>query len=105
MPRRGLIRFLAVTAIAVAVAACSQDDDADADLQQRVSAAIRAASDLPSGGLDVAVEEGVVTVTGSLDCEDCGGNQTPAGSGTIQQSLGAVIRAVPGVERIEFDLQ
>ena len=37
-------------------------------------------------------------------CDMCGGSRTPPGVRTIQQSLGAVVRAIPGVKRIEFDL-
>ena len=50
------------------------------------------------------VAAGVVTITGSLACDDCGGLRTPGGIGTVQQSLGAVVRAVPGVEAVEFAL-
>lgn len=93
-----------VAAILVALHACSPASDQEPSLQQQVMAAIAAASDLPSDSLMVAVENGTVIVTGSLQCEDCGGMRTPGGEDTIQQSLGAVIRAVPGVERVEFDL-
>jgi len=53
----------------------------------------------------VQVRGGVVTLSGSLACGDCGGNATPAGSATVQQGLGALVRAVPGVERVEFRLR
>ena len=38
-------------------------------------------------------------------CDGCGGSSTPGGAATVQQSLGAVVRAVPGVERalVTFD--
>ena len=85
-------------------AACEPAPDQDELLQQRVSAAIAAAADLPQEGLTITVEEGVVLVTGSIDCEACGGTRTPGGADTIQQSLGAVIRAVPGVGAVTFDL-
>jgi hypothetical protein len=48
--------------------------------------------------------DGVVTLIGSVVCDTCGGARTPPGVRTIQQSLGAVVRAIPGVKRIEFDL-
>ena len=63
-------------------------------------AAIASASDLPAD-LQVEANDGVVSITGSLACDDCGGLQTPGGIGTVQQSVGAVVRAVPGVEAVE----
>jgi len=46
-----------------------------------------------------------VTISGSVVCQECGGRRTPGGSGTVQQSLGAVVRAIPGVESVEFELE
>ena len=43
------------------------------------------------------VESGVVTLSGSVLCDGCGGNATPGGAGTVQQSLGAVVRALTTV--------
>jgi hypothetical protein len=77
---------------------------ADSVLAVRVVAAIEAASDLPADSISVAVSGGVVTLTGSVVCADCGGSRTPSGSGTVQQSLGAVVRALPGVEQVLFEL-
>ena len=74
-------------------------------LQERVEAAIARASDVPADAITVVVIDGVVTVTGSVVCEECGGRRTPGGFGTVQQSLGAVVRAIPGVQSVEFDLQ
>ena len=95
--------------LAAAVSACTYGSAAaqgspDALLADRVGAAIEAASDLPANAIVVEASNGVVTITGSVVCEECGGSRTPPGVGTIQQSLGAVVRAVPGVERVEFDL-
>lgn len=73
-------------------------------LRARVEAAIDSAGDLPADSIAVQVERGVVTLTGSLLCEPCGGNATPGGTGTVQQSLGAVVRAVPGVTDVRFRL-
>ena len=70
-----------------------------------VEAAIARASDVPADAITVVVIDGVVTVTGSVVCEECGGRRTPGGFGTVQQSLGAVVRAIPGVQSVEFDLQ
>jgi hypothetical protein len=50
------------------------------------------------------VNAGVVSVSGSLSCEDCGGLRTPGNVGTIQETLGAVVRAVPGVDSVQFSL-
>lgn len=84
--------------------ACSEELSSDDQLRLNVESALVGASDLPPGGLSVSVENGVVTISGSLECEDCGGLRTPGQTGTVQQSLGAVVRAVPGVERVEFSL-
>ena len=83
---------------------CSPAAEEEQSLQQQVTAAIASASDLPADYLTVSVDSGTVRVTGSLACEDCGGMRTPGGEDTIQQTLGAVIRAVPGVGSVEFDL-
>lgn len=102
--------FLLVILGGAAVSACTYGSAAaqgspDAALESRVEAALVGASDLPADAITVEARDGVVTLTGSLVCEECGGNRTPPGVGTIQQSLGAVVRAVPGVERVEFNLQ
>jgi hypothetical protein len=77
---------------------------ADSVLVARVTRALQAASDLPADSISVVASSGVVTLTGSVVCDECGGSRTPNGSGTVQQSLGSVVRAVPGVERVLFDL-
>ena len=102
-------RGIPAAVIACALAACASgtggaQNDADAALEARVSAALAGASDLPANAFDVAADGGVVQVSGSVVCEECGGMLTPGGIQTIQQTLGAVVRAVPGVERVEFDL-
>ena len=100
--------FTALAALALSACASSMagaQSSADAALEARVTAAIDNASDLPSGVLTVDASDGVVRIAGSVACEDCGGMLTPGGVQTVQQSLGAVVRAVPGVERVEFDLE
>ena len=77
--------------------------DTDLELAGRVQAALQSASDLPRE-LSVEVTDGVVRISGALACEDCGGNRTPGNIGTIQQSLGTVVRAVPGVTEVRFQL-
>ena len=75
----------------------------DERIKMQVTSAIENASDLPPG-FQVEVTEGVVRVTGSVLCDECGGMRTPGHIGTIQQSLGGIVRAVPGVMRVDFDL-
>ncbi|MDD9890672.1 MAG: BON domain-containing protein [Gammaproteobacteria bacterium] len=75
----------------------------DANIKAQVESALANALDLPQG-FTVDVSEGVVLISGSMVCEDCGGMRTPGNIGTIQQSLGGVVRAVPGVMRVDFDL-
>lgn len=82
----------------------SAQSDSDRALTARVEAAIRSASDLPADSISVVARDGVVTLRGSLLCADCGGNSTPGGTSTTQQNLGAVVRAVPGVRGVVFDL-
>jgi hypothetical protein len=79
----------------------------DVVLRSRIEAALRASSDIPVDSIVVGVQEGVVTLSGSVICDDdaCGGNATPGGAGTVQQSLGAVVRAVPGVTDVRFVLR
>ena len=103
------LQRLALACVAALLAACAagvsgaQNPD-DAALAARVAAAIAGTSDLPQNSLAVAADGGVVQISGSVACADCGGMLTPGGIQTIQQTLGAVVRAVPGVERVEFDL-
>jgi hypothetical protein len=80
---------------------------ADTAFAARIHAAIASASDVPADSLRVVAEAatGLVDVVGSVVCADCGGNSTPGGAGTVQQSLGAIVRAVPGVERVRFYLR
>ena len=106
---RSVLQRLALASTAVLLVACAAgvngaQNPEDAALAARVAAAIAGASDLPQNALSVAADSGVVQISGSVACADCGGMQTPGGIQTIQQTLGAVVRAVPGVERVEFDL-
>jgi osmotically-inducible protein OsmY len=85
----------------------SAQSPGDEALRSRIISALRASSDIPVDSVLVQVQEGVVTLSGSVICgdDDCGGNATPGGSGTVQQSLGAVVRAVPGVSDVRFALR
>jgi osmotically-inducible protein OsmY len=105
-----LLRFLSICVLGGALTACSVNavsgqDAANASLVARVTAALENSSDLPANALEVDVDEGRVIVSGSVACDECGGTLTPGGTASVQQSLGAVVRAVPGVEQVEFDLQ
>jgi len=95
----GAIANFGVTASAAA------QSPADSALKTRVEAALVSASDVPADSITVEVSDGVVTLSGSVACEECGGRRTPPGFGTVQQSLGAVVRAVSGVARLEFKLR
>ena len=75
----------------------------DERIKAQVESAVASAKDLPSG-FTVQVTEGIVLITGSVVCDDCGGMRTPGHIGTIQQSLGGVVRAIPGVMSVNFDL-
>ena len=75
----------------------------DNRIQAQVESALASAADLP-GGFTVEVNEGIVLISGSMACEDCGGLRTPGNIGTVKQSLGGVVRAVSGVMRVDFDL-
>jgi hypothetical protein len=93
---------------AVALGACGAgagQSVPDEVLKERVEVALASASDVPADAITVEVSNGVVTLTGSVACEGCGGRLTPGGFGTVQQSLGAVVRAIPGVGRVEFELE
>ena len=111
--RRAVLAAGILTLVAAAPAAAQApvaetpvaETPADAALAMRVEAALASASDVPADSIAVQVRGGVVTLTGSVLCEGCGGTSTPGGTGTVQQSLGAVVRAVPGVERVEFRLR
>lgn len=76
-------------------------EQTDAELQTIIDTLVKQQLDLPQG-LQVTVTDGRVMLTGSLECENCGGNATPGTSDTIQQSLGAVVRAIPGVADVQF---
>lgn len=75
----------------------------DEQIKSQIESSIARSADLPQQ-IGVQVREGVVTISGTLDCEGCGGMRTPGNFGTVQQSLGAVVRAVAGVREVIFDL-
>ena len=74
-------------------AAMGQVDDLDGLLAARVQAALAGAADVESAAITVEARRGVVTLTGRV------------ASGTEQQSVGAIVRAIPGVSDVRFALQ
>jgi hypothetical protein len=104
-PHSRSLAFAILLAALSAAPVAAQSGPVDEDLRMRVQAAIAAAADLPADSIEVQVLRGVVTLTGSVLCDGCGGNATPGGAGTVQQSLGAVVRAVPGVADVRFRLR
>lgn len=91
-----------LTLLLLGCAACGPGTTPDREIEARVRSALLSAADVPGSQLEVVVTDGVVTITGSIECEPCGGRTTPGGSGTIAQSVGAIVRAVPGVESVRF---
>ncbi len=75
----------------------------DEQIKSQIESSIARSEDLPQQ-IGVQVRDGVVTISGTLDCEGCGGMRTPGNFGTVQQSLGAVVRAVGGVREVIFEL-
>ena len=61
-------------------------------LKARVEAALAGATDVDAARITVEARRGVVTVAGQVT------------NGFEQQSLGAVVRAVPGVDTVSFSL-
>ncbi len=64
----------------------------DEVLKARVEAALASASDVYAAGITVDARRGVVTLTGQV------------ASPTEQQSVGAIVRAIPGVRDVAFSL-
>lgn len=75
----------------------------DAQIKSQIESSIARSKDLPQQ-IGVQVRDGVVIISGTLDCEGCGGMRTPGTLGSVQQSLGAVVRAVAGVRKVIFEL-
>ncbi len=102
MTRISSLRLAVAVVLSLGWIGCGPSGPSDKVLKERVEQALAGASDIPADQIEVEVLEGVVTLTGSVVCEECGGRFTPARLGTIQQSLGAIVRAVPGVASVEF---
>jgi osmotically-inducible protein OsmY len=61
-------------------------------LKARIETALASAADVNADAITVDTSRGVVTLTGQVT------------SGTEQQSVGAIVRAIPGVEDVRFSL-
>lgn len=77
---------------ASACAARAPSTSGDDELKTRVEAALTRATDVNAAALVVETSGGVVTLTGRVV------------SGFEQQSVGAIVRAVPGVSDVRFSL-
>lgn len=93
---------LAVGLLGTALLAACASGPSDAAIEEEVRTVLQSAADVPGSQLEVTVENGVVALTGSTECPDCGGQATPGGRATVEQSIGAIIRAVPGVQDVTF---
>ena len=86
---------LAVTSVTGAFGCAARQANTttgDEVLKARVEAALASASDVYAAGITVDARRGVVTLTGRV------------ASGTEQQSVGAIVRAIPGVSHGRFSL-
>ena len=83
---------LVFTVATGACAARAPSTSGDDELKTRVEAALKRATDVNAAALVVETSGGVVTLTGRVV------------SGFEQQSVGAIVRAVPGVSDVRFSL-
>ena len=91
---------------AAAVGGCAfraTEQPSDEVLRARVKAALVNAADVPGRAITVEVSDGVVTLTGQVS--SAGQRGVPYPSATVQQSIGALVRAVPGVREVRFSIQ
>ncbi len=97
---KGVIVVLAVCVVASGGSGCvaragstaTTAAVSDAVLRVRVEDALASASDVNAGRLTIETSRGAVTLSGQV------------ASGLEQQSVGAIVRAVPGVEEVFFSL-
>ena len=97
--------ILCIAALAIVQAGQQQAVRAPADdvLKARVAAALAAASDVPGRDIAVDVKSGVVILKGRVSANSMRGVTYP--TAMMQQSIGAVVRAVPGVKEVRFEIQ
>ncbi|HJN43527.1 MAG: BON domain-containing protein [Vicinamibacterales bacterium] len=92
--------------VAAAAGGCASGEaqrPSDDVLKTRVEAALANAEDVPGEEITVEVTDGVVTLSGKVPSD--GQRGVPYPGATVQQSIGAVVRAVPGVEEVRFSIQ
>ncbi len=97
---------LVIGVVAAAVGGCASGEaqrPSDEVLKARVEAALANAGDVPGDEITVEVTDGVVTLSGKVSSD--GQRGVPYPGATVQQSIGAVVRAVPGVEEVRFSLE
>lgn len=88
--------WVRVLTLAVALSACAArtaPQGVAVTVHARVEAALATARDVDATNLSVEVIDGIVTVMGRVT------------SGFEQQSVGAIVRAVPGVTEVRFVMQ
>jgi molybdate transport system substrate-binding protein len=86
-------------------AAMPQDAQARSDeaVKTRVEAALKGNSDLGGAEIAVAVDQGIVTLSGRVSSERLRGGTYPGAD--LKQNLGAIVRMVPGVKDVRFSLE
>ena len=87
-----LIVSAAVGCVTRAVTTTTSDGVDDEVLTERVATALASASDVDADRITIEASGGVVTVNGLV------------ANGLEQQSVGAIVRAIPGVEAVRFSL-
>lgn len=99
------VATLCIAMLAVLNAGQQQTARATTDdlLRARVVAALTNASDLPGRDIAVEVKSGIVILRGRISASSMRGVTYP--TAMMQQSVGAVVRAVPGVKQIQFSIQ
>jgi osmotically-inducible protein OsmY len=98
--RLSLALIVAFVATSVAYAQRRPSDEA---LKARVQAALVNASDVPGRDITVDVKAGVVNLTGRVPSDGMRGSAYPGAF--LQQSVGAIVRAIPGVKDVRFSVQ
>jgi hypothetical protein len=81
----------------------AQRKPSDEALKARVQAALASATDVPGRDITVDVKGGVVNLTGRVPSDAMRGAAYPGAF--LQQSVGAIVRAIPGVKDVRFSVQ
>lgn len=99
----GRLSLALIAAFAATFVAYAQRKPSDEALKARVQAALVSASDVPGREITVEVSGGVVTLAGRVSSDQMRGAAYPGAF--LQQSVGAIVRAVPGVKDVRFSVQ